>query len=585
MPLPRKLPSKAKPKRSKAKTWVCLERQLEGLEGTWCDGEILNYPAWKTIKYRETAHDIIVLAELTTAVAGPCACGEPSTEFKRWGFTETHHVSDLPIRKKRVRIYCKLQRLRCAGCGATAQQPAPGVDERHALTARLIEYVRQESLSIFRSFSDLSDETGVSHPLIRNLFTDYAERLERNRRIETPKWLAIDEVYPRKDTEYCVISHPPSRQVLDLLPNNSPQALAKWLLQLPDRHSVQVVTVDMWPPYRSVVRRLLPDARIVVDRYHVHNLLNVALKQVLEVVRDSMTYSEHREHMRPERLLLKSYRRLSEDREVDENNIELPSEIELVDKWLEDVPDLARAHQLKEDLSDILHLPDRQKAEELIDLWLDQVVEFVKYFRAKYEKGYRGKWTDPFGNVPGTISDWRSNILNYIDFKHVFGMKPTNAFAEFCNKQIKKAYKVGNGGFSFEVLRIKVVYGGVMIKRRPPHPLDEKRPRAKRDPATLKNSKKRFWKNPKANVARLERAREEKDETKNLLSDPRENQAWLARFNTTRQAKLDLDQHEPAQNAAAALPVTQAVKEQPSQPLAARRRRTPKHSHKQIKMF
>jgi transposase len=417
------------------------------------------------------------------------------------------------------------------------------VGNRHPLTVRLYEYIERESFNIFRTFSNIADETGVHELAVRDIFTARAAQLDKIKLIETPRWIAIDEVYPKKKNEpRCVVSAPEFRRVLDLLPDNKRVTITKWLLNLPDRHSVAVVTMDMWDPYRSVVRRLLPGAAIVVDRYHVHNLLSVALKQVIKVVRDSMTYTERRTYMRREELLLKNYRRLSKERGKGKNGKERPSEKELVEQWLEEVPDIKTAHSLAKEFSDILQLSDRQKAEELTDLWLERVCKFVEDFRAKYRGNYReDDWPDPFGNVPNTITHWRENILNYINYKGRFGINVTNGFAEFANKQIKKAQKLGN--YSFEALRHKVVHGGVLVKRRPPHPLDEKRSRRKRRQATDDNVGRRE-KNPQANVVRLQRARRERDETEGLLPKPQDSLGWATRFESADQLKSDCATNE-----------------------------------------
>jgi transposase len=186
--------------------------------------------------------------------------------------------------------------------GKTTQQYAPGLDEQHHMTERLVKYIESESFNIAKTFSALADEVGVSVQLIRNMFTVRAEQLEKIRRIETPEWLAIDEVYINSKAR-CIITDPLRRRVADILPSNAQDALEKWLLQIPNRGSVKIVTIDMWAVYLGAVRRLLPQAAIIVDRYHVHNLLNCAIKDVLSLLRSSMSYSEQREHMRDPHLL------------------------------------------------------------------------------------------------------------------------------------------------------------------------------------------------------------------------------------------------------------------------------------------
>jgi transposase len=583
MPLPRQKQSLTKPRRSQTAGWAWLEQRLEEVEGAWCiDGEPLSLPNWRTVKYYETPDDIIVIAESVSEIKDECSCGAAASTFQRWGLAAPSYIHDMPIRCKRVRIYFRQQRYRCA-CGKTFQPPPTSLDERHALTTRLAQYIVHEAFIIFRTFSGIADETGVSEQMVRNIFTTYGERLEKDRRIETPWWIAIDEVHAGKN-EYCVVTDPVRRSVIDLLQKNEQMSLGKCLLQLPDRHSIQVATIDMWRQYRMVVQKLLPQAKIVVDRYHVHNLLSVALKQVLQVIRDGMTHTEQRQHMRYEHLLLKSRYHLSDERVKGGNGKEKPSAKEVVKSWLEDVPDIATAYWLKEEFSDILQLTDRLQAEERTDLWLEEIREFVKYFRAKCQKAYRGRWEDPFGNVPETISEWRPFILNYIDYKHRFEFKVTNAFAEFVNGRIKKAYRLCSG-LTYEVLRMKVIHGGVLLKRRPPHPCDGARLRTKTGHTSSKNRKHEEQKNSNANVVRLERARKDRDGTKDLAPKSQEKQGWVDRFGDIDQLRLgfggDTQEAPPRKRKSVSkgnVPKTSNT--------TSRRNRSPlQHNRDQLKMF
>jgi DNA-binding Lrp family transcriptional regulator len=102
------------------------------------------------------------------------------------------------------------------------------------MTSRLVEYVERESYDLFRNFSDLADEVGCSEQTVRNIFTKRAKQLEgeelarrREGRYQPPEWIAIDEVYPQKKAEYCVISAPALRRVLDILSVNQEKELFK----------------------------------------------------------------------------------------------------------------------------------------------------------------------------------------------------------------------------------------------------------------------------------------------------------------------------------------------------------------------
>ena len=181
----------------------------------------------------------------------------------------------------------------------------------------LDDYIKREGLSLFRTFSDLADEVGYSEQTIRDIVADHAARLEKERRIETPPWISIDEVHIEKQAR-CVISDPVGRKIIHMLPTNKQIDLELRLLQIPNRHEIKLVTIDMWAPYLGAVRLLLPNAAVVVDRYHVHNLLNGAIKDVLKVVRNGLSYSEQREYMRDPEMLLTSRYHLEEEDDDEE---------------------------------------------------------------------------------------------------------------------------------------------------------------------------------------------------------------------------------------------------------------------------
>jgi transposase len=148
------------------------------------------------------------------------------------GDIRIRHMSMLPIRQKRARLYFRLRRGRCQRCRKTAQQPVTGLDPLHASTARLTHYIEQESLNIFRTFNNIANETGKNSRTVRDIGVAHAIKLQQHRIIDTPQWLAIDEAHLKRGLVCCVVSAPERRQVLDLFPD-SRITLRKWLLQLP----------------------------------------------------------------------------------------------------------------------------------------------------------------------------------------------------------------------------------------------------------------------------------------------------------------------------------------------------------------
>jgi transposase len=67
--------------------------------------------------------------------------------------------------------------------------------------------------------------------------------------------------------------------VVAVFPNRLRMTFEKWLSSLSkaEHKVIKVVSMDMWEPYRQVVRKKLPHVQIVADRFHVVKNLNYQL--------------------------------------------------------------------------------------------------------------------------------------------------------------------------------------------------------------------------------------------------------------------------------------------------------------------
>lgn len=144
-----------------------------------------------------------------------------------------------------------------------------------------------------RTFTSLADETGVVEGTIRNIFRDYINELEQTIRFETPKWMGIDEIHiinkPR-----CVVSNIQNNTIVELLPNRNKDTVVRFLHHLEGKECIQYVAMDMWTPYRDAVRAVIPQADIVVDKFHVVRMANDALERVRKSLRESLTPKQRR---------------------------------------------------------------------------------------------------------------------------------------------------------------------------------------------------------------------------------------------------------------------------------------------------
>ncbi|MCL2589666.1 MAG: ISL3 family transposase [Betaproteobacteria bacterium] len=397
---------------------------------------ILNLPDYKVLRVEEDEHDYHIYAEVTNPPAVCTVCG--SDRLIGHGRNK-QVIRDLPTHGKRLAIYVDTRRWRCQSCGKTFMEVLPAVNAKREMTDRLTKWIGSQSLK--RTFASIADDTGLDEKTIRNIFRDYINELETQFRFETPKWMGIDEIHiinkPR-----CVISNIQDNTIVDLLCNRNKETVVKYLFMLLNRERVQYVAMDMWTPYRDAVQAVLPDARIVIDKFYVVRMANDAVEKVRKSLREQLTPKQRRGLMHDRFVLLKRARDLNEQ------------EMLLLDGWMKNYPELGVAYRLKEAFYGIYEgSKNQQAAIAAYGEWSRAVVPEVR---------------DAFDDLIRAFTNWQPFILNY--FEHPM----TNAYTESLNNLIRVINRLGRG-YSFEALRAKILFTEGVHKRKLSRPKFERR--------------------------------------------------------------------------------------------------------------
>ncbi len=389
--------------------------------------DILDLPGLRALQVTENENgDYRIMAETTASPSFSCpVCGSPVISF---GKKEQLYM-DIPTHARRTGIVVIRKRYRCKrkGCLKTFLEPLSDMDERRMATKRLVEFIEKQSLK--RTFVSISEDIGLNEKTIRNIFRDYINRLEQTVQLETPKLLGIDEIHiirPR-----CVICNVHQRTIIDLLPNRNKDTVIRYLFKLPNRQIVRYVCTDMWEPYREAVTAALPQAIIVVDKFHVVRMANQALDTVRKGIREKLTPRERRTLMHDRFTLLKRYRDLD------------IHELLVLESWINNFKDLGSAYQLKEQFYGIWESKNKREALERYQKWQSQIPE-------QLEAAFRPLTT--------AVSNWEKEIFAYFDHP------VTNAYTEAINGVIRVMNRLGRG-YSFEAIRAKILFTEGLVKK------------------------------------------------------------------------------------------------------------------------
>lgn len=395
----------------------------------------LNLSRYNILGTSETDHDLHIDAETVSPPKSCLACGSDNIVG---GGRQEILIKDTPMYGKRVGIYVKARRIRCLDCGKTLTERLPDVAESQRMTTRLYRWIAERSID--KTFISIAHDVGVSEDTVRKIFNEYTAELARTLIFETPEWMGIDEIHvigkPRG-----VITNIESNTVVDLLVDRSKALITNYLMRLGNRHSVKCVTMDMWEPYKDAVYGSLPNAVIVVDKFHVVRMANAALEVVRKGIRADLTPKQVRGLMHDRFILLKR-----------EDNLE-PFQRLTLESWTKNFPALGEAYRAKEEFFAIYDAMTVPEAKAAYDVWRRRLSPTI---------------SEAFKPLVTAMGNWETEIMNY--FEHPV----TNAYTECLNGLIR-VIECSGRGYSFDALRSKILYTAGAHKKVMP-PFQRKRP-------------------------------------------------------------------------------------------------------------
>ncbi|HRC81758.1 MAG TPA: ISL3 family transposase [Sedimentibacter sp.] len=361
---------------------------------------ILNLNSLNVINVKENDFDYCITVEPIEKRICCTHCGTIN-EYYRFGFKNQLYM-DLPMHNKRVGILVNRQRYRCRACNGTFFVPMPDIDDKRLATKRLIEYIEKQSLK--RTFVSIADDVGMDEKTVRNIFSDYVQRLEKEFTFKIPKWLGIDEIHILNKPR-CVITNIKECTAIDMLRDRNKSTVVAYLQKLvgskftlQKNDGIELVSMDMWNPYRDAVNLVLPHSKIIVDKFHVLRLANTAVETVRKDLRESLTKQQRRGLMHDRFVLLKRNKDLNTQERI------------FLDVWTTQYKELGAAYWLK---------------------------------------------------LTTAIENWDKEVFMY------FSHRVTNAYTESLNNLIRVINRIGRG-YSFDALRAKLLFSEGLHKDKRP---------------------------------------------------------------------------------------------------------------------
>jgi transposase len=254
----------------------------------------------------ELLGDGIRRVHVVTAVeyaAGCPGCGVVSTSLKQ---NTTTRPRDLPYGVAGVQLRWHKRRWRCQEIACVRKTFTEQIDQVPAgmRTTTRLRCAMAGAVADGRSEAEVADAFGVSWPTTHRAVVVAVAALPAEpepaavlgideTRYGTPKWVKGEDGKWRLTDpwETAIVDLSGTQGLLTQVTGRTGQCVIDWL-QARDkafRDAVQVVALDPSAPYAAAVRKILPDAQISVDHFHLVKLANDTVSKV----RRRVTYDAH----------------------------------------------------------------------------------------------------------------------------------------------------------------------------------------------------------------------------------------------------------------------------------------------------
>jgi len=394
--------------------------------------EILDLSDVKVISHRlHTGIGMILQIEQEKSFSTCPKCGTTSHKLHQ---NHRHIIKDLPFGEKEVFLEINRRQFKCGQCKKPFSEDLDFVKKKRTYTKRLARKTIQEVLE--NDIDSVAEKGIVTKDEIERMLKDASEELPNLKPINL-KRLGIDEIALKKGHgNYCaVLVDLDQSKLIAILSGRTQeiieQTLVEWGTEILE--NIEEVSIDLWTGYKTLVTKLMPNAQVVADRFHVMTQINKELdtqrKREKRKVEDLIKKANPTDKLKYEEILagLKNskYPLLKNKDKLTQEQLDKLIQVKNVS------PILKEMHEFKEKIRKIFNnTNDWYTGVFKLGMWLSRAKKY-------------------FPNSNNTIIRWYQEIIAYFD------NRTTSGTVEGINNKLKLIKRSGYGFKNFENFRIR----------------------------------------------------------------------------------------------------------------------------------
>ena len=211
-----------------------------------------------------------------------CACPHCNSKNIVKNGSRNRKIKYIPIQNYNIQLKLNVQRYICKECKKTFS-PSTNIVGNNSSISNNLKYTIALELQKNISLTSIAKRYNISissvQRIMDNCYSDFKVNKEH-----LPEAICIDEFKSVKNIDGAmsfIFADYRTKSIVDIVEDRKLNSLTEYFsrFSLEARNNVKYICMDMYTPYISLVNSIFPNAKIVLDKFHIINLVNRAFNQ------------------------------------------------------------------------------------------------------------------------------------------------------------------------------------------------------------------------------------------------------------------------------------------------------------------
>ncbi|MFR4963180.1 MAG: ISL3 family transposase [Streptococcus sp.] len=205
-------------------------------------------------------------------------CLDCQGQMAKYDFQKESKIPYLECAGYKTLIRLRKRRFRCKVCGKMAVAETSLVKKNHQISTIVNQKITQQLIEKV-PMTAIAESLSISTSTVIRKLKEFEFKSDLN---HLPEHMSWDEYSFKKGKMSFINQDYDTRKIVAILDGRTQATIRNHFLRYSRqvRSRVKVITMDMFSPYYDIARKLFPNTKIVLDRFHIVQHLSRAMNRV-----------------------------------------------------------------------------------------------------------------------------------------------------------------------------------------------------------------------------------------------------------------------------------------------------------------